>query len=209
MRARRSELPHPVIPAKAGIQTASVQRRVPMDSRFRGNDEIMILVEADSTEEWDSSTDWAQLADAAVRAAVAESDAAALLEGGLAAEVSVRFTGDDEVRALNAAWRGKDKATNVLSFPMVGPEQLESLSRAGGGEALLGDIVLARGICVAEAEAKGVGVCGHAAHLVVHGMLHLLGCDHERGDAEAETMEAAERRALARLGVADPYEIQH
>jgi probable rRNA maturation factor len=169
----------------------------------------MILVEADVSEEWDSSTDWAQLAKAAVRAAVGESDAAGLLTSGLDAEVSVRFTGDDEVQGLNLAWRGKDKATNVLSFPMVEPERLASLARTEGGEALLGDIVLAHGICVGEAAAKGIGVCGHAAHLVVHGMLHLLGYDHERGVGEAETMEGAERRALARLGVADPYEIQH
>jgi probable rRNA maturation factor len=167
----------------------------------------MILVEADSSEEWDSSTDWAQLANAAVRAAVAESDVPGLLESGVAVEVSVRFTGDDEVKALNSAWRGKDKATNVLSFPMVEPEQLGSLERTDGGEALLGDIVLARGVCAAEAAAKGIAVCSHAAHLVVHGMLHLLGHDHERGEGEAEAMEAAERRALAALGVADPYEM--
>jgi probable rRNA maturation factor len=167
----------------------------------------MILVEADSSDEWDSSTDWAQLADAAVRVAVAESVVAGLLENGIAAEVSVRFTGDDEARALNASWRGKDKATNVLSFPMVEPEQLADLAGAERGEALLGDIVLAHGICTAEAQAKGIAVCTHAAHLVVHGMLHLLGCDHERGEGEAERMEAAERRALARLGIADPYEM--
>jgi len=169
----------------------------------------MILVEADISDEWNSSTDWAQLARAAVHAAVAESDSAGLLTSGLDAEVSVRFTGDADVKALNSAWRGKDKATNVLSFPMVEPEQLASLARTEGGEALLGDIVLAHGICADEAAAKGIGGCGHAAHLVVHGMLHLLGYDHERGEGEAETMEAAERRALARLGVADPYEIQH
>ena len=167
----------------------------------------MILVEADSSDEWDSSTDWAQLAEAAVRAAVAESDVAGLLESGASAEVSVRLTADEEVRALNAAWRGKDKPTNVLSFPMVEPGQLAVLARAGEGEALLGDIVLAHGICASEAAEKGVRVCSHAAHLVVHGMLHLLGCDHERGEAEAEAMEATERRALARLGIADPYEI--
>jgi probable rRNA maturation factor len=168
----------------------------------------MIVVEADSSEEWDSSTDWKALAHEAVRAAVAESDDAGLLESGLVSEVSVRFTGDDEVRRLNADWRGKDKATNVLSFPMVEPEQLGALAKAGG-EALLGDIVLAHGVCVDEAAAKGVAVADHARHLVVHGMLHLLGCDHERGEAEADAMEAAERRALARLGVADPYEIHH
>jgi probable rRNA maturation factor len=167
----------------------------------------MILVEADVSDDWDSSTDWAELANGAVRAAVAESGVPGLLESGLAAEISVRFTGDDEVRALNAAWRGKDKATNVLSFPMAEPRQLASLARTDTGEALLGDIVLAHGICAAEAAAKGLGMCGHAAHLIVHGTLHLLGYDHERGEGEAETMEAAERRALARLGVADPYEI--
>jgi probable rRNA maturation factor len=167
----------------------------------------MILVESDVSGEWDSSTDWAQLAQAAVRAAVAESEVPALLENGPSAEVSVRFAGDEEVRALNAAWRGKDKATNVLAFPMVEAEQLTGLAAAGAGEALLGDIVLARGICAAEAESKGIAACTHAAHLIVHGMLHLLGSDHERGEDEAEAMEAAERRSLARLGIADPYEV--
>ena len=169
----------------------------------------MIVVEADVSEEWDSSTDWAQLASAAVRAAVAQSEAAGLLESPLAAEVSVRFTSDDEVKGLNADWRGKDKATNVLSFPLVEPDQLEALPRAGEGEALLGDIVLAHGVCAAEAADKGMAVCTHAAHLVVHGTLHLLGYDHERGDEDAETMEEIERRSLARLGIADPYEIHH
>jgi probable rRNA maturation factor len=169
----------------------------------------MIVVEADVSEEWDSSTDWAQLARTAVRAAVAQSDVSGLLESGLVAEVSVRFTSDDEVKALNAEWRGKDKATNVLSFPMVEPEQLGSLARTEGGEALLGDVVLAHGVCAAEAAEKGLEIRTHAAHLVVHGALHLLGFDHELGDEEAETMEEAERRSLARLGIADPYEIHH
>jgi probable rRNA maturation factor len=169
----------------------------------------VILVEADASGEWDSSTDWAQLATAAVRAAVAESGVPGLLVCGLSAEVSVRFAGEEEVRALNAAWRSRDKATNVLSFPMVEAGPLAVLARTESGEALLGDIVLAHGICAAEAEEKGIGICTHAAHLVVHGTLHLLGCDHERGEGEAEKMEAAERRALARLGIADPYEIRH
>ena len=166
----------------------------------------MILVEADASGEWDSSTGWADLADAAAKAAVAASDARDLLDSALAAEVSVRFTSDQEVEVLNAAWRGKDKATNVLSFPMVEPERLAALAR-GEGELLLGDIVLAHGVCAAEAAAKGVTVADHARHLVVHGMLHLLGYDHERGEAAAEAMEEVERRALAALGVADPYEM--
>lgn len=167
----------------------------------------MIVVEADVSEEWDSSIDWAKLADSAVRAAAAQSDLPALLDSGLAAEVSVKFTTDAEVRSLNAAWRGKDKATNVLSFPMVEREPLESMARTGGGEVLLGDIVLAHGVCAGEAAEKGIAVRSHAAHLVVHGMLHLLGYDHEQDEGEAEEMEAAERRSLARLGIADPYEM--
>ena len=166
----------------------------------------MILVEADVSEEWDSRTDWSAVAERAVRSAVAHSRHSSL--NGAEAEVSVKFTSDEEVRSLNAAWRGKDKATNVLSFPMAEPDQIASLAMAGQGEALLGDIVLARGICVAEAEAKGVGVCGHAAHLVVHGMLHLLGYDHETSDEDAEEMEEAERQALASIGIADPYQIE-
>lgn len=164
----------------------------------------MILVDADVSGDWDSRTDWPELADAAIRAAVAESRVAHLLEAEGTAEVSVKFTDDSDVRALNASWRSKDKATNVLSFPMI--ETGVPLSGLGG-DLLLGDIVLAHGVCAAEAAEKRVSVADHARHLVVHGMLHLLGYDHERGDAEAEAMERLERRALAALGVADPYEI--
>ena len=164
----------------------------------------MILVEADVSEEWDSSTDWDALAREAVRAAVQRSDHAALADAPLNLEVSVKFTSDEEVRTLNAAWRGKDKATNVLSFPMAEPDMLSQLA-GSEGELLLGDVVLARGVCTAEAAEKGLAVRDHAAHLVVHGMLHLLGYDHEEGEDEAEAMEAVERRALAGLGIADPY----
>jgi probable rRNA maturation factor len=117
----------------------------------------------------------------------------------------VKFTNDDEVKALNAAYRGKDKPTNVLSFPMFDAELLEPLAMADGGEVLLGDVVLAKGVCASEASDKGVPVEEHAAHLVVHGTLHLLGYDHETGDEDAEQMESVERRALAALGLGDPY----
>lgn len=164
----------------------------------------MILVEADVSEEWDSSTSWEELAAGAVRAAVARSDHSGLIDASLAVEVSVRFTGDEQVRGLNAQWRGKDKPTNVLSFPMAEPAMLAAAA-ALEGEMLLGDVVLAYGVCAREAAEKGVSVADHAAHLVVHGTLHLLGYDHEEGEEEAQTMEAAERRALAELGIADPY----
>ena len=165
----------------------------------------MILVEADVSDEWDSSTDWRGLAERAVRAAVVASDWSDLADASLAVEVSVKFTGNDEVHALNRDYRGKDKPTNVLSFPMIEADLLDRLASAGVGEALLGDVVLARGICAAEAADKAVPIGDHAAHLVVHGTLHLLGYDHEQGDEEAEHMEEAERRALAAIGVGDPY----
>jgi probable rRNA maturation factor len=109
------------------------------------------------------------------------------------------------VRALNAKWRGKDKPTNVLSFPMVDERDL-SIANVSGAELLLGDIVLARDVCEAEAIEKGVSFEDHAAHLLVHGTLHLLGYDHQE-DRDARDMEAREVRALRRLGISSPYEV--
>jgi probable rRNA maturation factor len=156
----------------------------------------VVGVETDVSAEWGTSIDWPALARSAVHTAIAHSRHAGLTDS----EVSVKFTSDGEVRALNAAWRGQDKATNVLSFPMAEEGELASAQ-------LLGDIVLAHGTCAAEAADKNVGVDVHAAHLVVHGTLHLLGYDHETGDEDAEEMEEAERRALASIGIADPYQV--
>ena len=167
----------------------------------------MIHVEADAGEEWDSRIGWAGLAREAVRSAARHSGHSGLIDCELAVEVSVKFTSDAQVRALNAGYRSKDKPTNVLSFPMVEPELLQTIAASGTGEILLGDIVLAHGVCAAEAAEKHVAVETHASHLVVHGMLHLLGYDHEEGEAEAETMEAVERAALAALGISDPYAV--
>ena len=121
-------------------------------------------------------------------------------------EVSVKLADDDEVRALNASYRGKDKPTNVLSFPMIQPDLLDSLNIGDDGEALLGDIVLAEAVCRNEAAGRRVPLVTHVTHLIVHGTLHLLGYDHI-DDAEAEEMEAIERDALASLGIEDPYAI--
>jgi probable rRNA maturation factor len=156
----------------------------------------MIGVETDVSQDWDARIDWPALARSAVHAAVAHSRHPGLADS----EVSVKLTSDAEVRSLNAAWRGKDKATNVLSFPMAEEDELAAAQ-------LLGDVVLAHGICAAEAAAKNVPVETHAAHLVVHGTLHLLGYDHETSDEEAEEMEEVERRALAAIGIADPYRV--
>jgi probable rRNA maturation factor len=163
---------------------------------------LEIAIEADG--EWDSSTGWDELARSAATAAIAESAFPQLSSSKRPVELSVRLASDEEVRALNAEWRGKDKPTNVLSFPMAGPEALAEAAEPGP-ELMLGDIILARGVCEAEAADKAISIEEHAAHLMVHGTLHLLGYDHIDGAAAAD-MEAREVRALARMGITDPYE---
>jgi len=111
-------------------------------------------------------------------------------------ELTVRFSSDEEVRALNAQFRGKDAPTNVLSFPAGDVPE--------GEPQPLGDIILARETVVREAAEQGKTVADHTCHLILHGMLHLLGYDHGT-DAEAEEMEAIERDVLAALDVTDPY----
>lgn len=164
----------------------------------------MLEVAIDADEEWDSSRSWEALARRAAEAAIAESAFPLLAAGARPVELSVRLAGDDEVRALNAEWRGKDKPTNVLSFSLAETQEFAEANVAGS-ELLLGDIVLARGVCETEAADKGVSVEDHAAHLLVHGTLHLLGHDHHE-EEEAADMEAREIRALARLNIANPYE---
>jgi probable rRNA maturation factor len=115
------------------------------------------------------------------------------------AEISVVLADDSFVRDLNRDHRGHDRPTNVLAFPGetgdVGPSD---------APCLLGDVVLAYGVVAGEANARGLALRDHVSHLVVHGVLHLLGYDHETDD-EASVMEAREVEALARIGVADPY----
>lgn len=118
---------------------------------------------------------------------------AAAKREGRAGDVAVLFTDDAEMRTLNRTWKGKDKPTNVLSFPA--PEGFGSL----------GDVALGFETIAAEAVGQGKTRADHAAHLLVHGFLHLLGYDHQN-DADAERMEDRERAILSDLGIADPYD---
>lgn len=113
-------------------------------------------------------------------------------------EISLLLADDGAIRELNRAWRGQDKATNVLSFPA--PPQPDH----GSQPPPLGDIALAYETMLREAQGEAKPLADHVAHLLVHGTLHLLGHDHE-ADAEAKAMEALETEALARIGVASPY----
>ena len=150
--------------------------------------EVDILVEEPG---WSAIPNVEAIVESAAHAALAEASVA-----DSCAELSVLLTNDAAVRALNARYRGKDKATNVLSFPAA-PQH-------PGEPPALGDIALALGTVEAEARAEGKPIAHHLAHLVAHGVLHLVGHDHET-DAQAEAMETIERRALARLGIPDPY----
>lgn len=140
---------------------------------------------------WDGAPD----AETVIRRALSE---AASEVSSKASELAIVLADDSAIRALNAKWRGVDKATNVLSFP----------AKAQGAGLVdvvhLGDIVIAFETTSAEALAQSKPLAHHLAHLVIHGYLHLVGYDHEN-DGEAEDMERLETKLLARVGVPDPY----
>jgi probable rRNA maturation factor len=138
----------------------------------------------------------AALPDAAALAAVAAKAALAEVGGPPPGDVAILLADDATIRALNARFRGQDRATNVLSFP-AGP----------GSRGQAGDVALAYRVCAAEAAAQGKTLAHHLQHLVAHGVLHLYGYDHE-DDARAAVMEGLERRILAGLGAPDPYAIE-
>lgn len=158
-----------------------------------------------SNEKWDQSVDWQALAEKAVAAATEVSSHGALATAPFTVSISISLADNDEVQQLNAQYRGKDRPTNVLSFPMLGRDYLDTLSDTNDREILLGDMILARETCVSEAEEKGISLADHTSHLIVHGMLHLLGYDHI-DEVEGDHMEALEVKALASLGLRNPYD---
>jgi probable rRNA maturation factor len=189
----------------------------------------MIDVELDMGVVWGNSDFGQSEVEKAVDAAVRFAGLAGLAEYPSPVEVSIKLTDNAEVQALNREWRDKDKPTNVLSFPMLEDDALEqlrhpelvsgsyflsdaekikTLKQVQGDdqemEMLLGDIILAYETCAAEAKEKNIPVAHHATHLVIHGMLHLLGHDHIEDD-DAELMEALEVKALASIGLNNPY----
>ena len=168
----------------------------------------MLQIDLDLEPQWGNEAHWQALAHRAISAAFAQTPFGDMLHANFTLALSVSLSTDAEVQVLNAQYRQKDKPTNVLSFPMVEAADLPFLSNTDDGEVLIGDLILAHETCAREAAEKGVSFDDHATHLIVHGTLHLLGYDHEVSDAEAEAMEALEIKALASLGVLDPYQDQ-
>lgn len=144
-------------------------------------------------EAWLALSGLEELARASVAAALSGIDAA---DG----DVALLFSSDEAIAEINTEWRGMSKPTNVLSFPAASDMPLPE-----GEPRPLGDIVLAHGVIAREAAEQGKTLHDHTAHLIVHGVLHLLGFDHET-DAEAEEMEKRESSILKGLGISDPYE---
>lgn len=126
--------------------------------------------------------------------------AAVLADNGATGSLTIRIVGLEEGAALNHTYRGKEGATNVLSFPVDIPLGVEV--------DLLGDVVICAPVVLREAAEQGKTVAAHWCHLVVHGVLHLLGFDHE-DEAEAAFMEARERNILRHIGFPDPYAAEH
>lgn len=150
------------------------------------------LVEIDATSPlWEPVERWEEVALRAVEACRAQ------VEDWPSRTVSIRLCDDAEMRSLNREWRGFDKPTNVLSFPAAD---------MGHPEAPLGDIALSFETCTRESTEEGKRLEDHVTHLVIHGVLHLLGLDHDQPH-EADEMEEVERRILGRLGIADPYRV--
>jgi probable rRNA maturation factor len=174
------------------MRKASPVRRGRRAVRARRPRRIAVIIDEDVAAAW-------RRAVPAVAARVQEA-ATAALDGAASRRgtVTVRLSGDSAVRRLNRDFRGKDKPTNVLSFPSG------DSPAPRGAPKMLGDVVIAYRTVMREAAAQGKSARDHLLHLVVHGVLHLLGYDHERS-AAARRMETLETRILATFGIADPY----
>jgi probable rRNA maturation factor len=165
----------------------------------------MLDVELDQSDDWDRNTDWQALATNAVAAAFSVSSHGLLADAPFTLSISIKLSDNQEVHILNRDWRGKDSPTNILSFPMIASDEFEALANTDDGEVLVGDMILAHGICVAEASEKRISLADHVTHLFVHGTLHLLGYDHV-GELDGDMMEALEVKALASMGLGNPYD---
>jgi probable rRNA maturation factor len=169
----------------------------------------MLIIDIEVADIWpDAEKLWHDAGHTACMAALRHTHYAHIADSPYAFELSLQFSNNHIVHELNHKWRGKDRPTNVLSFPMLEADDLKELASqhyiAENPEILLGDIILANEVCTGEAIEKEITVIHHAQHLVVHGTLHLLGYNHETDETAAE-MESLEISILESMGISNPY----
>lgn len=163
------------------------------------------MISIDLNSSWDDGVDWQTLAEESINQAIINSDYKYLPSYDKNISISITLSNNDQLHALNKQYRGKDKATNILSFPMLEPNELRALDNHPIPEILLGDLILSHDICYDEAIEKNITIEEHYQHLIIHGILHLLGYDHIE-DKDADIMQSIEITALHNMGINNPYE---
>lgn len=165
------------------------------------SDSVELYVDI-ACDDWENPSALIELVQGCVAAVLAK-----FVEADTPLELSVRLTDDVEIEQLNCEFRGQNKPTNVLSFPCFERNELQEAyasATSGGPPVMLGDIIITQGVTAQEAREQGKNFADHLSHLVIHGLLHLLGFDHIE-DSEANEMELQEKNILAELAIDDPY----
>jgi len=165
---------------------------------------IMIEIDLDIGD-WDKQVNWHMLCEKSIYSIIENSSYSDITHSSYKFSISITLSSNDHVCTLNKQYRGKDKPTNILSFPMIEPKILENINAINTPESLLGDLVLSHEICKEEAKDKEIAIEAHFQHLIAHGMLHLLGYDHIE-DEDAEIMQNIEINALNEINIDNPYE---
>lgn len=153
---------------------------------------------------WGSANDWHALSKRSINKALEYSNYKGLLKTYKHISISISLSNNQQVHALNNQYRSKDKPTNILSFPMLERDELDTIDIIQTPEIMLGDLILAYNICNDEALAQNITLANHFAHLIIHGILHLLQYNHIE-DADADIMQSIEINALRDMGIDNPY----
>ncbi len=165
----------------------------------------MIEIDLDINPKWKRDNDWLALSQRPIYEAIELSDYSFLQKIDNNVSISILLSDNETIHTLNQQYRSKDKPTDILSFPMVERSELSTLAHHPIHEILLGDIILSHDICHSEAKEKGISLKDHYQHLIVHGILHLLGYNHIDDD-DADKMQSIEILALKKMGIKNPYE---
>ena len=165
----------------------------------------MITCDLDINTLWDKKVDWLSLAEVSILKSIKYSYYSNLIDSNKNVSISITLSDNHQLHSLNKEYRSKDRPTNILSFPLLDHTQLQTIEDYPTPEILLGDLILSYDMCNKEALEKNISIEHHYQHLIVHGILHLLGYDHIE-DKDADIMQSIEIKALEILGIDNPYE---